>query len=173
MTSRSGQVVRSCARLVSSIRGVSAAFEPPIEGTPALRNDLRLTVLANSPVEAVEIDVSHVHLAGPQTDPPPAPALARAPAGPLASLLRNEAAALIPEQLLKRHLEKISKVQRFPTYLQHHHFRPIILSSGGIFEESSLGLVKTWMASAPLWVRPRFWQDISIIIVRCRALSTR
>lgn len=167
-TIRHNQIVRACARLATSLNGVAATFEPPIEGSVSLRNDLRLTVLASARLEAVDVDVSLVALKSNR------PAPSRSPTRPLptGSELVTDATACIQMQLRARHKEKVDKVSQYPAYLESNVFRPLIISAGGVLEESSLDLVKTWLAAAPSWARSQFWISLSLTIVRCRAPSS-
>jgi hypothetical protein len=85
---------------------------------------------------------------------------------PLASALDVQRA------LLPRYREKLRKVNQFPDYASHHNFRPLVMTAGGIFEDSALSLLRSWAPAAGEWAKTRLWKDLSLVILRCRASAS-
>jgi hypothetical protein len=172
-TVRHNLIVRACARMAASAKGVTVTLEPPTEGSPSLRNDLRLESTDNARLQAVDVDVSVLSL--PSRAPREHATLLSATAvrDPSATDFAAQAAEATQSLLLTRHGAKLHKVGNFPAYLRTHTFRPLVISAGGVLEESSLALIKTWLAAASPWAKAHFWKDLSLTIVRCRAPACR
>jgi hypothetical protein len=175
VTTRHNMLTRALGRLAQSATGAVVSYEPPIEGSPLLRNDIRVTVLARSRLSAVDIDLSVVYLptllsAGDHQIPQVTRAsLAATRASTAHTQLSVDTLSTIQARLLPRHAVKLAKVGRFPDYMAAHTFRPVVMSAGGVLEESASGLVKSWLAAASPWAKEHFWKDWSLILVRCRA----
>lgn len=177
-TVRHNLLVQALARFLRSVPGTSIALEPPIEGSPSLRNDLRITSLSTSRIASTDIDLSVVAMATSLGEvdyvTPVVSRTAMAAATKTAAFQDLPLASALDVQraLLPRYRLKLHKVNQFPDYASHHNFRPLVLSAGGILEDSALSLLRSWFPAAGVWAKTRLWKELSLVILRCRASAS-
>jgi hypothetical protein len=181
-STRHHQITNAMLRALRQIEGCSAQPEPPIEGSPSLRNDIRITTMQGHTLTPADYDISLISLATLRgadihdyTPTFPAQVLDGLKALPIDGQPKavedayRTAYALINE----RRARKVNKTKRFPEYLANHNFHPILMTTGGIMDAATESIWKDWKNNMTASTYNRLVTDVSLILVKARASGAR
>lgn len=161
---RHNAVMHALASALRTIRGIQIEIEPPIEGSPSLRNDIRVIALQSSAIQDLDIDITVGSLTS-------ARGCSFQCAFPIKSL---EAAHLALDKIVAQQRQiKLDKVAAIQAYTRRNYFHIFPISPGGYCDTEATRFFSILKKALSPSSFSHLKQQIAIILVRARANGAR
>lgn len=173
-TMRHNQIQWAMVSALRTVRGVDVTREPPIEGSSSLRNDIRITSGPTAPIQDADIDLTVRFISTTGKSSPSwaikhftQPTDISSPASDLVTI----ANATMLKILARWRAEKLTRISGIEGYSRLPRFHVFPISTGGFCDPEAERMLQVWKSAMPPSSYTRLIQEISLILVRCRALG--
>jgi hypothetical protein len=173
-TARHNSIAWSIIHSLRTVKGLQVTSEPPIEGSPNLRNDIRLVALDRAPLPEMDIDLTVRNLTGSWAADTAARSFRQrlsAVAPPIERLKRIEDFADAITEGWRR--VKHNKIDAIEGYERARFFRVLPISLGGYCDKLATKMLDDWKKALAPWSYTHMCQTISCTLVKARAVNAR
>jgi len=169
-TTRHNDIAYSIYRALSTVANIEVIREPPIEGSPSLRNDIRVIAMQGAAVPNMDIDLTVRSVA---LNAEGALRKAQSVRDPLSRTNLDSIVDVITLNLNVILEEwrgaKRNKISAVEGYTWRDRFRALPITTGGYCDPEATQLIRSWRTAMSPSTYSNMIQDISTKLVRYRA----